>query len=166
MLMGGFERPENSLVWDEFVDQSGGPGRRVAVIAAASADPEYYGWKMMDHLKRLSLKPELIPSGAIFSSDFRVLLNEPDSVTRVLESDAILLLGGDQSRYRDFLIHSDGSDLPMLKAIREVHRRGGLIAGTSAESNHVCRRSKPILHVKKGFGHRPRTRARVRILAG
>lgn len=156
MLMGGFERPENSLVWEEFVTQLGGPGRRVAVLAAASADPEYYGRKMMNHLKQLGLKPELIPSGANFSSDFRVLLNEPDSVTRVLESDAIFLLGGDQSSYRHFLIHSDGSDSPMLKAIREVHRRGGLIAGTSAGTAVMSRimfvdGQSPYFMLKKGL---------------
>ncbi len=43
LLMGGYERFENSLVWDEFRRLSGGPGKKVVLLAAAGqSDPQHY----------------------------------------------------------------------------------------------------------------------------
>ncbi len=40
--------------------------------------------------------------------------------------------GGDQVRLVQTLTNSDGSDTPLLSAMRRLLERGGLIAGTSA----------------------------------
>ncbi|PCF94607.1 cyanophycinase [Vreelandella nigrificans] len=46
--------------------------------------------------------------------------------------DAIWFLGGDQTRITAVLLEEDGSDTPVLTAIRNLHSRGGVLAGTSA----------------------------------
>lgn len=51
--MGGYERFENKLVWDEFLRLAGGPGKKVALLAAASSDPQHYTRIMASHLREL-----------------------------------------------------------------------------------------------------------------
>ncbi len=40
--------------------------------------------------------------------------------------------GGDQSRHARVLLKDDGSDTPLMAAVRSLYSRGGVIAGTSA----------------------------------
>lgn len=132
LLMGGYERFDNMLVWDEFRRLAGGPGKKVALLAAASSDPQRYTRVMAPHLQRLGLLPVIVAPELGADGDLRSALDRPEWIATVQAADAVFLLGGDQSRYRKCLLRSDGSDTRMLQAIRAVHRRGGLIAGTSA----------------------------------
>lgn len=130
--MGGYERFENKLVWDEFLRMAGGPGKKVALLAAASSDPQHYTRIMASHLRKLGLVPEILAPDLGYADDFRSELDKSEWIAAVQDANAVILLGGDQSRYRKFLLKSDGSDTRMLQAIRAVHQRGGLVAGTSA----------------------------------
>ncbi len=46
--------------------------------------------------------------------------------------DAVWMQGGDQAKHAKCLLRGDGSDTKILEAMRYVHDRGGVIAGTSA----------------------------------
>jgi cyanophycinase len=132
MLMGGAERVDNPVLWAELVRLAGGKGARVAVFPTASRDPARSGAALAAHLRSLGLDAFVVPAAVPGSSDFPSIVADPQWVARVREADAVFLGAGMQSRYRQALFDHQGHDTPLLEAIRHVHQRGGLVAGTSA----------------------------------
>ncbi len=132
MLMGGGERFGNQLIWSEFARLAGGTGKSVALFPTAADDPEY-GDLIADHLRKLGLDPFVVPVSPVLATPLVAdVVRDPTWIEKVRSCNAIFLLGGSQSRYRDALMDTEGRDTPMLKAIRDVYRRGGLVAGSSA----------------------------------
>lgn len=133
MLLGGGERDGNTLIWSELVRLAGGAGRKVAVFPTASDYPERTGRLFAEHLQGLGLDAFIVPASPLFQSpDVRQVVRDPEWVERVRAADVVFLTGGEQRRYRQTLVEGGGRETPLLQAIRDVHRRGGLIAGTSA----------------------------------
>src|SRR5687768_7935122 len=50
----------------------------------------------------------------------------------IASCDAVYLAGGDQAKHVRCLLDADGSDTPVLRAIRSVAAKGGLVSGSSA----------------------------------
>src|SRR5690349_1312022 len=61
LLIGGSERDDNRLLWDEFVRLAGGPGAKVAVFATASNNPERTGRLYVEFFRKLGLQATLVP---------------------------------------------------------------------------------------------------------
>ncbi len=57
---------------------------------------------------------------------------DPGNVKKIDSATAVYMTGGDQVRLVRALTNSDGSDTPVLAAMRRLYARGGVIAGTSA----------------------------------
>jgi cyanophycinase len=51
---------------------------------------------------------------------------------QIASCDAVYLAGGDQAKHVRCLLETDGSDTPVLRAIRSVAEKGGLVSGSSA----------------------------------
>ncbi|MDZ4687888.1 MAG: cyanophycinase [Planctomycetaceae bacterium] len=133
LLIGGSERDDNRLLWDEFVRLAGGPGASVAVFATASSNPERTGRLYVEFFAKLGLKAALVPlSARLDGGDVQRQARDPQLVERVRAANAVFLAGGDQRRYRQALVVADGANTPMLDAIWHVYRNGGLVSGTSA----------------------------------
>jgi len=121
-------------VFTRFVHAAGGPGRRFAVLPAATADPA----GAFDLAARL-LSTVGVAAGQVVSlpvsgkvagweggaSDAAVL----DEVAR---ADGIWIPGGDQNAITRLLLKPDGSDTPLLAALRRRLEAGAAIGGTSA----------------------------------
>lgn len=133
LLIGGSERDDNRLLWEEFVRLAGGRGATVAVFPTASNNPERTGRLYAEFFVKLGLKSVVVPlSARLGEGDVRALAYDADWVHRVRSSNAVFLAGGEQRRYRAALVNADGKNTPMLDAIWHVYRQGGLICGTSA----------------------------------
>lgn len=133
MLIGGAERDNNLLLWNEFVANAGGPGKSVAVLATASSNPDRTAKLFAAHLENIGLKPFIVPASKLLPGvDLHQIVRDPEWCQRIEKADAVFLAGGEQARYRQAFIADDGSEVPMLKTIRSVYQRGGVIAGTSA----------------------------------
>jgi cyanophycinase len=69
----------------------------------------------------------------VLHSNASLSANDPSNVERIDRATAVYMTGGDQVRLVRALTNSDdGSDTPLLSAMRRLYLRGGVIAGTSA----------------------------------
>ncbi len=133
MLIGGAERDDNRLLWDEFVRMAGGKGSTVAILPTASSYPMRTAQFFAAHFERLGLHPIIIPASKLIEGvQISEIVRDPQWISKIESADAVFLAGGEQARYREALIDTDGNESPMLKSIRQVYQSGGLIAGTSA----------------------------------
>jgi cyanophycinase len=133
LLIGGSERDDNRLLWDEFVRLAGGQGAKVAVFATASSNPARTGRLYVEFFANLGLQATLVPlSTRLGDGNVEQVARDPEWVNQVRSANAVFLAGGEQRRYRHALIDADGGNTPMLDAIWQVYRQGGLVSGTSA----------------------------------
>ncbi|HEY9563712.1 MAG TPA: cyanophycinase, partial [Nocardioides sp.] len=132
MIIGGAEdKLRQRTVLSDFVKAAGGPDARIAVIATAS-----------------SLGPEIVE---VYDSVFRKLgagqvssvrpetrehSHDPAFVEALSQATGIFMTGGNQLKLSGAI-----SGTPFAEAIHAAHRRGAVIAGTSAgasiQSSHM-----------------------------
>ena len=133
VIIGGSERFSHREYWDEIVELAGGPGSRIAVFPTASGDPQKKGGWVISALNKSGADAFLVPV-AWRKLPFNPVevVSDPDRVAEVREATGIFLIGGEQDRIVRALFTKDGRQTPMLEAMWEVYRKGGVIAGTSA----------------------------------
>lgn len=133
VILGGSERFNHREYWDEIVELAGGPGARIAVFPTASGDPVQKGGWVITALNNAGADAFLVPV-AWRKIPIKPVeaVSDPDLVAQVREATGIFLIGGEQDKIVKALFTADGQHTPMLDAMWEVYRRGGVIAGTSA----------------------------------
>ena len=133
LIMGGCERFTNAEIWSELIQLAGGPKKQIAVIPTASANPQRDGDDYVRVLQEYGAEAFLAPVAIKgLGVDYKVAVHDPALVLRVKQSQGVLFLGGDQGLIRKALVEPEGHNTPLLDAIGEVYRGGGVIAGTSA----------------------------------
>lgn len=133
VIMGGSERFDNVVIWSEIVRLAGGDGARIAVFPTASSNPQVDGDDVVRVLNELGANAFVVPVAVRgLSTPCAEAVVDPVLLQAVRESQGVFFVGGSQSRIRQALIDEEGQHTPMLDAIWEVHRQGGVIAGTSA----------------------------------
>jgi len=132
IAIGGALSADNNAVWSRIVQAAGGPGARIAVFATASASPQRVGGQTAQALERHGARVEVIPvAPRLPETDWRALRDDPAQIERIVRSSGVYFTGGAQELIVSTL-QPDGQETPMLRAIREVFDRGGVVAGTSA----------------------------------
>lgn len=133
VIIGGNLHVENTAVWERIVRQAGGRGAKIAVIPAASASPMKSGNAIAESLGRAGAEAFVVPvSVKLEDVDYRKVVADPEVVARVRAAGGVYFAGGDQGRITRALRTADGRNTPLLDAIWEVYRKGGVIAGSSA----------------------------------
>jgi cyanophycinase len=133
VIMGGAVHPDTEDIWQRIVALAGGKGASIAVIAAAAGNPENSAKRTIEILSRYGAAPFFVPAAPrLANRDFRKDADDPEIAVRVAKAGGVFFNGGDQSRITQTLVRADGSPTALLKAIHEVHTRGGVLAGTSA----------------------------------
>jgi cyanophycinase len=133
VIMGGAIHPDTEDIWQRIVALAGGKGASIAVIAAAASNPESSAKRTMETLERYGATPFFVTAAPrLASRDFRKDADDPAIAERVAKAGGVFFNGGDQSRITQTLVRADGSASALLKAIQEVHAKGGVLAGTSA----------------------------------
>lgn len=133
VIIGGSERFDHREYWDEIVELAGGPGARIAVFPTASGDPVKKGGWVISALNKAGADAFLVPvAWKHVAKDPQTAVSDPDLVAPVQEATGIFLIGGEQDKIVKALYTPEGEQTPMLQAIWEVYRKGGVIAGTSA----------------------------------
>ena len=98
----------------------------MAVLATASADPEAAAAALVLRLQQAGAKAEAlrIPAGGSVAQD-------PALAARLPDFSGIYFAGGEQARLLDALMPK-GAPSAVLTALRALHCRGGVVAGSSA----------------------------------
>jgi cyanophycinase len=123
---------DNQELWSRFVALAGGAGARVAVFTAASGEPDRAWTAISAALLRHGAVPEHIRIGPrIEGQDARQAAADPQWVSRVRRAQAVYFSGGAQGRLVDAL-RPGGAESPLMLAVDELFRRGGVVGGESA----------------------------------
>jgi cyanophycinase len=172
VIAGGALRFDNEAIWSRIVrsatDYARGkvsPGTvavrpaagtdlrpRIAVFGTASMDAQRAGQRIIDALEKYGAAGFLVPVAIDkLPVDYRQAVNDAQVAAQVEAAHGVFFCGGSQSRLLTALRTADGKPTPVLAAIRRVHARGGVVAGTSAGAavmSHVmCRDAKFLLQV-------------------
>jgi cyanophycinase len=129
MLIGGALDDDNSAIYGEFVRRAGGGNARIGVLSASSATPHWSANKVGKILQGYGAA-EAVRIPVTVTRDGSG--DDPEYATLAASMTGFFFTGGDQFRYVQSMIHPDGSDGAVLRAIRERFRAGTPVAGTSA----------------------------------
>jgi cyanophycinase len=144
VIVGGGLESDNKSVFQQLITFAGGTEKAiVAVIPSASGTPMQSYVYFRNILISYGLKPEnihLIPiamvdddsTAGVNESQWKDNGNDPRVAELVRKCSAVWFSGGDQSRTMKTLVRADGSHTPVLDAVWEVYRAGGVLGGTSA----------------------------------
>ncbi len=152
--IGGALKADNDEVWQRIVQLAGGKGARFVVFGTASEDPEASAKQVVDLLQRRGAVAEALPVAPKFLwVDLNKVVRDPALIAKVKAAKGIFFTGGVQERIVDVL-QPGGQSTPMLEAIWDVYRKGGVVAGTSAGaaimSTIMFRDAPSVINVLKG----------------
>ncbi|MBB2486806.1 cyanophycinase [Mitsuaria sp. WAJ17] len=152
--IGGALKSDNEEVWGRIVQLAGGKGARFVVFGTASEDPESSAKQAVELLQRRGAVAEALPVAPKFSwVDLNKVVRDPALIAKVKASKGVFFTGGSQERIVDVLMPG-GNVTPMLEAIWEVYRKGGVVAGTSAGaaimSSVMFRDAPSVINIMKG----------------
>ncbi len=148
VIIGGSERFRDRELWDTIVELAGGEGAKIAVFpTAASGQPVKSCAKLVQTLNRAGAEAFIAPvAWSEVDRDVSEAVFDPELVERVRSATGVYFVGGAQGRIVDALLDDNKERTPMLDAIWDVYRQGGVIAGTSAGAaimSHVMFRDAP-----------------------
>jgi cyanophycinase len=154
VAIGGALKSDNDEVWGRIVQLAGGRGARFVVFGTASEDPEASAKQAVELLTRRGAVAEALPVAPKFGwVDLTKVVRDPALIAKVRAARGVFFTGGLQERIVDVL-QPGGEPTPMLEAIWEVYRKGGVVAGTSAGAaimSRVMFRDAPsVMNVLKG----------------
>ncbi|MDC8773855.1 cyanophycinase [Roseateles albus] len=152
--IGGALKADNEEVWGRIVALAGGKGARFVVFGTASEDPEASAKQAIDMLHRRGAVAEALPVAPKFGwVDLNKVVRDPALINKVKGARGVFFTGGSQERIVDVLMPG-GQPTPMLEAIWEVYRKGGVVAGTSAGaaimSTVMFRDAPSVINIMKG----------------
>lgn len=152
--IGGALKSDNDEVWNRLVSLAGGKGSRFVVLGTASEDPEQSAKQVVELLQRRGAVAEALPVAPKFSwVDLNKVVRDPALIAKVRNAKGVFFTGGSQERIVDVL-YPGGQVTPMLEAIWDVYRKGGVVAGTSAGaaimSTVMFRDAPSVISIMKG----------------
>lgn len=143
LIVGGGMRDQDGAILSKLRAQMPDPDGRVAIIPAASGEASVAIAELTEKLAAVGISADRVSAVHIAMIDDELSLgvdesgwagnaSSPGEIAKIMAADAIWFTGGDQLRTYRLLVNADGSDTPMLAAIRARLSEGAVVAGTSA----------------------------------
>jgi cyanophycinase len=154
VVIGGALTADNDAVWSKLVQLAGGEGARFVVFATASNNPERSAARIIANLRRHGAVAEHVAvAPRIEGIDVAREVENPKWIELVRGARGVYFAGGAQERIVDTLMPG-GRITPLLQAVWEVYRSGGVVAGSSAGaaimSKTMIRDAEDVMSVLKG----------------
>lgn len=144
VIVGGGLEHTNKSIFTQMIDLAGGPEKASFAVIPSASGVAIQSWVLFRKaLISYGVKSDnihLIPI-AMADDDSTTGVNEATWSNNgndlklagiVRECSAVWFTGGDQLRTMKTLVKPDGSNTPVLDAVWEVFRSGGVVGGTSA----------------------------------
>src|SRR5215213_5907067 len=123
VIVGGHEDKEGeAVILREFVRLAGGAGARIAVLTVATEQPEETGEEYRRIFTKLGAREV-----RVVGTESREDAHDPAAVRAVETATGAFFTGGDQLRLTSLL-----GGTPVEECLRERHREGLVLGGTSA----------------------------------
>lgn len=130
--IGGGLKNDHDAVWQRLVALAGGAGSRWVVLGTASESPMSSAEAAAAQLRRRGAVAEVLPVSPLLKDrPVAEVVKDPALVAQVQRASGVFFTGGSQDRITGSLAPA-GQETPLLAAIRALHARGGVVAGTSA----------------------------------
>jgi cyanophycinase len=132
LIIGGGTKRSSVEIYSRLIEGAGGKDRaRIGILPTASRSLE--GSKRISALLvRFGLPADQIEILNLTPLNAAEQAINPELVAQVRQCTGLFIAGGDQRRVTAALIAPDGTERPVLTAMRDVLHRGGMIAGSSA----------------------------------
>lgn len=132
VAIGGALRNENEAVWRQLVQLSGGPGTTWVVLGTASESPQSSADNAARQLRQRGAVVHTLPVSPLLKErPVAEAVRDPALIAQVRAARGVFFTGGSQDRIVASLLPG-GQPSPLLQAIWELYRAGGVVAGTSA----------------------------------
>ena len=154
VVIGGALTADNDAVWSRLVQLAGGEGARFVVFATASNNPERSAARIIENLRSHGAVAEHVAvAPRIEGIDLAREVENSKWIELVRGARGVYFAGGAQERIVDTLMPG-GKVTPLLQAVWDVYRSGGVVAGSSAGaaimSKTMIRDAEDVMSVLKG----------------
>lgn len=124
-IIGGRLEDDNRRVYREMRRLCGG---RILILPTASSEPKEVGEETLAAFEMHGFHAEVLE---VTEENSATTAHDPAIIAKMKDFGSVYFTGGDQSKILNALA-PEGVETPLLSAIREAHRNGGLLAGSSA----------------------------------
>ncbi len=132
LVIGGGLRPNNAEIYRKFIECAGGDTQaQIGIVPTASATLAT-SQATVKILEGYGVPAERISIIDLTPNNADKQAYNPEVAAQIRACSGLFFAGGDQMRITDAFLGPDGQGTPALDAARDVYRRGGVIAGTSA----------------------------------
>lgn len=133
VIAGGNLRYDNAEVFQKIIELAGGKGAKIAVLPTASGNPIKNGNYSVEALKKYGAEPIFVPVAVEnIDVEYQKAVQDSALIKKVEECQGVYFTGGSQKRITQALYTETGEKTPLLDAIWNIYKNGGVIAGTSA----------------------------------
>lgn len=150
MIGGGADSP---LIFNKMIELAGGKEMaRIAIIPSSelhstSTIPDYEKYFITElniakqNIWTVPLLVDEDPDSISFNTEnWKDNEAHKEIADKLIDYNIIFIAGGDQRKYIDAL-KNNKINSPLLSAVEAVYKKGGVIAGTSAGTNIICKHS-------------------------
>ncbi len=124
-IVGGRLEDNNRAVYREMRRLAGG---KILILPTASSEPVEVGEETKAAFASHGFSVDVAP---VYAENAAQSAHDPEIIERVSSYASVYFTGGDQSNIVSALIQN-GKETPLLRAIRQAFKEGGLLAGSSA----------------------------------
>lgn len=144
VIVGGGLQLDNEAVYTRFIELAGGAeNAKIVIMPTANADPVKNGkYAVEDFVKygvsedNLMVAPVAVKDDSstddVDESTWKTNGMSAEVAASLAGYTGVWFLGGWQDRITAALLNEDGSDGAVLKAIKDIYAKGGVIGGSSA----------------------------------
>ncbi len=131
-MIGGGLGVSNKPVFQDLILAAGGTEQARFVLLPTANLSNESAHQFQKEIEEFGVRAEQVEVLDILHTNASTSTKDLGNIKKIDSATAVYMTGGDQVRLVRALTNPDGSDTPVLAAMRRLFARGGVIAGTSA----------------------------------